>query len=173
VVVLLAVLVGVVVTRPAEFTVTRSRELVAAPEVVFGYIDDLHRWVQWSPWEKRDPGMKREYSGAAAGSGAVYAWAGNQDIGEGRMTITESRPNERIAIRLEFMKPMAATNEVEFTLTPSGSGTTVRWSMTGKNGFVGKAISLFMDMDTMVGHDFETGLSQLDTATAAEAKAGA
>jgi predicted enzyme related to lactoylglutathione lyase len=106
-------------------------------------VNDFHKWQAWSPWEKLDPAMKRTYAGAAGGAGAVYAWAGNNQVGEGRMTLTESRPGELIRITLEFVKPFRATNTAEFTFTPEGGQTTVAWSMAGRNNFAAKAIQLF------------------------------
>ena len=150
---------GVVALRPSELRVTRRATIAAPPAAVFAQVNDFHRWEAWSPWAKRDPQMKATYGGALAGTGAVYAWAGNREVGEGRMTITESRPHELIRIRLEFMKPFAATNTAEFTFAPTGAGTAVTWTMTGRNGFIGKAIGLVMNMDRMIGGDFETGLA--------------
>jgi polyketide cyclase/dehydrase/lipid transport protein len=167
--VLLLIVVGLAVfvaTRPAEFRIVRSRTVAAPPDVVHAYVNDLHKWPEWSPWEKLDPAMKREYSGAPAGPGAAYHWSGNDDVGEGRMTIMGSRPPQSVTIRLEFLKPFAATNTTQFDFAPSGSGTNVTWAMTGHNNFMAKAFSAFMDMDKMVGTDFEKGLAGLDTATA-------
>jgi uncharacterized protein YndB with AHSA1/START domain len=168
VVVVVLVLVAIIATRPSEFNVTRSKTLTAPPDVVYAQLIDFRRWSQWSPWEKRDPAMKREYSGARSGQGAVYSWAGNSEVGEGRMTITDTRPSERIVIQLDFLEPMAATNMTEFTLAPSGQGgTNITWSMSGTHNFLGKGMSLFMNMDKMVGNDFEAGLAKLDSVTAA------
>ncbi len=167
VVVLLVLLIGVIYTRPDEFEVTRSRNLSAPPAAVYAQIADFRRWPQWSPWEERDPNMKREFSGAESGNGAKYAWVGNKDVGEGRMTITEAQPTERVAILLEFLEPFAATNVTEFRLAPSGQGTKVDWTMRGENGFPAKAMSLFMNMDKMIGDDFDAGLAKLEKVTAA------
>jgi len=169
VVVLLVLLIGVIYTRPAEFEVTRSRTLSAPPSVVYAQIADFHRWPEWSPWEERDPNMKREFSGPGSGIGAKYSWTGNKDVGEGRMTITEAQPTERVAILLEFLEPFAATSVTEFKIAPSGQGTKVDWTMRGENGFPAKAMSLFMNMDKMIGADFDAGLAKLDKVTAASA----
>jgi len=158
-----------VATRPSHFRVSRSRLVAAPPDVVYAYVSDFHRWPEWSPWEKRDPAMKREISGSPAGPGAVYSWAGNKEVGEGRMTITDSRPSQSVTIRLEFFKPWSATNTAQFDLVPSGSGTNVTWTMTGDHNVMAKAFSVFMNMDRMVGPDFEKGLASLDTVTAAVA----
>jgi hypothetical protein len=165
-----AALAAFVATREERFRIERSAELQAPPEVVFALIDDFHQWGRWSPWEKVDPAMQRSFEGPSSGVGASYAWRGNRDIGAGRMTILESRPGELVAIRLEFLEPFAATNEARFELVPSDGGTRVRWSMEGRNGFVGKAISLLMDMDAMVGPQFEQGLADLERAARAEAQ---
>jgi Polyketide cyclase / dehydrase and lipid transport len=169
-VVLMGAFAAFVATRPADFSITRSRTVAAPSEVVHAYINDLHKWKEWSPWEKLDPAMKSELSGAPMGPGAAYYWNGNDKVGEGRMTITDSRAPKSVTIRLEFIKPFAATNMTQFDLVPSGAGTSVTWSMTGHNNFISKAFCLFMDMDKMVGGDFERGLATLDTVTAAVAK---
>ena len=114
-----------------------------------------------SPWAKLDPSMKKTHEGAPAGTGAIYSWSGNDQVGEGRMTLTESRPSELIRIKLEFMKPFAATNTTEFTFKPEGNQTMVTWSMFGMNNFIAKAFGLFMNMDKMVGGDFEKGLASM------------
>jgi carbon monoxide dehydrogenase subunit G len=160
------VLVAVVVMQPSEFRVERSAVIPAPPAAVFTQINDLRRWEAWSPWEKVDPALKKTYDGPPAGLGASFAWAGNHEVGEGRVTITESRAPERVGIRLEMITPMAATNAVTFTLAPEGDGTRVTWSMTGHNGFVSKAVGLVMDMDKMVGGQFEKGLANLKVAAA-------
>lgn len=160
-VVLVAVLVVVVATRPADFQVTRSATIAAPASTVFAQVNDFHNWEAWSPWAKMDPAMKQSYEGASAGPGAVYSWAGNSKVGEGRMTILETHPSDLIRIKLEFLKPMAATNSTEFTFEPKGDQTVVTWSMAGKNNFMAKAFCLFMNMDKMVGGDFEKGLAQL------------
>jgi hypothetical protein len=159
--VLLVVFGIIVALRPADFRITRTATMAAPPAAVFAEVNDLHRWIAWSPWAKLDPAMKQTHEGAPAGPGAVYSWAGNKDVGEGRMTITESRANEFVRIKLEFLKPFAATNATEFTFKPAGAGTEATWSMTGRNNFMLKAVGLFMNMDTMVGRDFEKGLTQL------------
>jgi hypothetical protein len=158
---LVVVLVAVVALQPSEFRVARSATIAAPAPAVFAQVNDFRKWDAWSPWAKLDPAMKKVYTGAPAGTGAVYAWSGNGEVGEGRTTITESRPNEVVRIRLEFVRPFAATNDVEFTFKPDGDRTAVTWSMTGRNGFMAKAAGLFMDMDRMVGGQFESGLAQL------------
>ncbi len=157
--ILIVVFVIVVATRPSRFSITRSAQIAAPPPVVFEQVNDFHKWSAWSPWEHKDPAMKRTFEGPAAGRGAVYKWAGNKEVGEGGMTITESRPSDLIRIRLEFLKPFAATNTTEFTFKPQGQATNVVWTMTGTNNFMGKLFCMFMDMDKMVGGDFEKGLA--------------
>jgi len=158
----LAILGLVIATRPAHFRVERSALIHAPDAVIFPLIDDFHAWPLWSPWEKLDPGMKKTFSGAPKGRGAEYAWAGNDKAGAGRMTILESKPNELVSVRLEFLKPFAATNQAAFELVPTGAGTQVTWSMEGNNGFIAKAFCMVMDMDALVGKDFEEGLANLD-----------
>jgi uncharacterized protein YndB with AHSA1/START domain len=151
----------VVATRPATFRVERSITVDAPPEKVFALIDDLHQWEYWSPWARRDPAMKQIYEGPAAGVGASSHWQGNREVGEGVMTIIDSRPNELVRLRLEFLKPFQATHMAEFVLAPDGPRTRVTWSMSGENNFMAKAMHMFMDMDRMIGGDFEAGLAQI------------
>ena len=158
---LVVVLVLVVASRPSAFRIERSIVIAAPPERAFVQVIDFRAWSGWSPYEKKDPQMKRTLGGAPSGRGATYAWAGNNEVGEGRMTIVESTEPSRIAIKLEFLKPFAATNLATFTFVPGPDGTKVTWAMDGKNGFMGKAISLVMDMDKMVGDDFQRGLVAL------------
>ena len=160
---LIAVFVVAVLTRPADFRVTRSAVIPAPASAVFAQVNDLENWEAWSPWAKIDPAMKQSYSGPRAGTGAVSAWAGNSEVGQGKMTITESRPNELVRFRLDFVKPFESTCDAEFTFKPEGNNTAVTWTMNGKNNFIGKAISLFMDCDKMIGGQFEQGLAQLKT----------
>lgn len=159
--VILLVLAVVIATRPAHFHIERSVLIRAWPQLAFQEVNDFHRWGAWSPWDKMDPAMKRTYSGPESGVGASYAWAGNGQVGEGRMTIESSEPSTKIAIRLEFLKPMAATNVATFTFHEEAGGVKVTWGMDGDNGFMGKAFSLVMDMDHLVGADFERGLASL------------
>jgi len=161
-------LAAIVALQPERFRIERSALVHAPAEVVFALIDDFHQWSRWSPYEKRDPDMVRTFEGSVTGPGAVYAWDGNGDVGKGRMTILRSEPGELVAIELQFFEPMAATNQARFELTPGEGGTWVRWSMEGSNGFLGKAISLVIDMDAMVGRDFEQGLADLDAAARAD-----
>jgi uncharacterized protein YndB with AHSA1/START domain len=168
-VVLVGVLVAVIATRPDTFHIERSAVIQAPAPVVFANLDDFHQWPQWSPWEGRDPQMMREYEGAESGVGAAYHWSGNDEVGEGRMTITESAPPSRLGIRLDFLKPFAATNQCAFTLEPADAGTRVTWTMDGNADFMTKAMTLVMSMDRMVGKDFEQGLAALKTVSEREA----
>ena len=147
--------------QPADFRITRSATIAAPPATVFGQINDFHKWNDWSPWAKLDPNAKNTFDGPPSGVGASFAWAGNSEVGEGRMTITESKPGELVRMKLEFIKPFAATNTTEFTLKPEGSQTAVTWSMSGTNGFIGKCMGLIMNCDKMVGGQFEKGFANL------------
>lgn len=169
--VVVAALAAYVASRPAEFRVTRSASVAAPTAAVFAQVNELKRWQAWSPWAKKDPQMKQDYAGPAAGVGATTSWQGNKDVGEGRMTIVESRAHELIRIKLEFFKPFAATNSAEFTFRPEGGRTTVMWSMQGTNNFIGKAMGLLFDFDKMIGSDFEAGLAGIKAIV--EAKSGA
>lgn len=158
-----------VMTRPAKFHIERSTTIEAPADIVFDNINDFHIWPEWSAWEKLDPQLKRTYNDVPSGTGADYHWVGNDKVGEGRMTITESMPNERVNINLEFLKPFQAQNQVAFILAQDGPQTTVKWTMDGNNNFVGKAMSIFMDPEKMVGPDFEKGLASLKALSEAEA----
>src|SRR4051812_12771614 len=161
IVVVIAICCVVVAMQPAHYHVERSATMNAPAATVFNQVNDFHKWEAWSPWAKVDPNMKTTFAGGPAGNGAVYSWVGNSDVGEGRMTITDSKPGQSIAIKLEFLKPFAATNATLFTFKPQGNQTAVTWTMDGDNNFVAKAFSLFMNMDKMVGGDFEKGLAQM------------
>ena len=168
--VIIVVLVVIVALQPSDFRVTRSTTISAPPPAVFTQVNDFHKWQAWNPWGKIDPAMKQTYEGATAGTGAIYTWSGNNEVGEGRMTITDSRPNELIRIKLEFRKPFAATNTAEFAFRPDGDRTAVTWSMFGHNNFMSRAVFLFVDMDKALGGEFEKGLAAMKAAAEASAK---
>ena len=133
-------------------------------------VNDFHNWEVWSPWAQLDPAAKYSFEGAPAGKGAAFSWAGTNKVGEGRMTITESRPNELVRIKLEFLKPFEATNTAEFTFRPEGERTAVTWSMFGHNNFISRAVFLFVNMDKALGGEFEKGLASMKAAAEASAK---
>jgi len=162
--VVIAIFLGVVAFQPSDFKVTRSAVIEASPAKVFPYVNNFSKWGAWSPWEKIDPAMKRTFEGPKAGVGAMYSWEGNKEVGSGKMTITESKASESVKIKLEFFKPMEGTNPTEFTFQPEGKGTKVTWTMTGTNNFISKAFCMFMDMDKMVGGQFDTGLANMKAA---------
>ena len=171
--VLIAAAVAFVASRPATFHLERSTTIAAAPEAVFPHVNDFHRWGAWSPWEKLDPNMVRTFGGPESGNGSTYHWTGNKAVGEGNMTITESTPHQAVGIKLEFIKPYAATSTARFALTPAAGGTQVTWSMDGENNFVSKAMCIFVSMDKMVGGDFERGLAALKTVSESTAQSPA
>ena len=149
--------------RPDTFRVQRSAVIQAPPEKIFPLIEDFRAWGGWSPWEKKDPAMKRSFSGAASGKGAVYAWDGNSEVGQGSMEIVEDVPPSKLVLNLDFVKPFEGHNVVAFTLVPQGEATNVTWTMEGASPFISKVIGLFCDMDAMIGKEFETGLAGLKT----------
>jgi uncharacterized protein YndB with AHSA1/START domain len=161
VVVLIAAVLVFAATKPDTFRVERAMSIKAPPEKVFALIDDFQRWGSWSAWEKVDPAMKRTYSGAATGKGAVYAWEGDGSIGAGRMEITEASPPSKVTIQLDFLKPIEGHNVAEFTLDAKGDSTNVTWAMHGPNRYIGKVISIFLSMDRMIGEKFEQSLVNL------------
>ncbi|MSU69418.1 MAG: polyketide cyclase [Opitutaceae bacterium] len=160
----------IVALQPADYRVARSATISAPPAVVFAQVNDLHKWQEYSPWAKLDPAAKNTFEGPPAGTGAVFAWAGNADVGEGRMTITESRPDNLVRFKLDFVKPFASTATAEFAFQPAGNQTAVTWSMSGRKNFVSKAVCLFMNMDKMLGGDFEKGLANLKLLSEAATK---
>lgn len=164
VVLLVAALLVFASTRPDTLRVQRAANINAPPEKIFALINDLHGWDAWSPYEKRDPAMKRTYSGSAQGKGAVYAWDGNREVGKGRIEIMESSPPSRVTMNLDMIEPIEAHNIVEFTLEPAGGSTKVTWVMRGALSYLSKVMGLFINMDRMVGQDFEAGLSGLKAA---------
>jgi uncharacterized protein YndB with AHSA1/START domain len=161
VVALVALLAIVVATQPSSFKVERTATIAAPAATVFEQVNDFHLWENWSPWAKLDPNMETTFDGEAEGKGAEYSWKGNADVGEGKMTIVESEAPEHIQIKLEFLAPFAATNITDFHFDEEDEKTTVTWSMSGERDFMTKAICLVMDMDAMIGGDFEKGLAKL------------
>jgi hypothetical protein len=159
----IVLLVVVIATRPSDFRVSRSATMAAPGSAVFAQVNDFHNWEAWSPWAKLDPDAKTSFEGPASGTGAIFRWNGDKNVGEGSMTITESRSNELIGIKLDFLRPFVCTNDVQFTFKPEGERTAVNWSMAGKNNFMSKAISLFMDCEKMTGGMFEQGLASMRT----------
>jgi len=151
------------VTKPDSFAVQRSIAMNAPPDRIFPFINDYRQWAAWSPYETKDPQMKRTFSATTAGKGATYAWEGDSNVGAGDMTIVDSAPPSRIAIKLNMVKPISASNDVTFTLAPQGGGTNVTWAMQGPVPFFAKIIHVFFNMDKMVGGDMEAGLAKLKT----------
>jgi hypothetical protein len=147
--------------RPATFRVERSAGITAPPEKIFAFINDFRQWTAWSPWEGIDPALKRTYSGAASGKGAVYAWEGNSKVGSGRMEVLESLPASKITIKLDFFKPFEGHNTAEFTLDRKGDVTMLAWAMFGPSPYMSKVMGLLINMDRMIGGQFETGLAKL------------
>lgn len=157
----LAVFFFYVARQPSQFRVERSIIINAETAAAFNQVNDFHHWNAWSPWAKLDPNAKNSYEGESAGVGAIFSWAGNADVGEGKMTITESRLNDLIRIKLEFLKPFAAINTAEFTFKSEGSQTHITWAMSGPKNFFTKLLGLFVNCDTMIGDMFEKGLAQI------------
>jgi uncharacterized protein YndB with AHSA1/START domain len=165
VVLLLVVVAGVVLayaaTKPDVFQVQRTASIKAPPDKIFPLINDFRSWSSWSPYEHKDPAMRKTYSGAPAGTGAIYEWDGDKNVGSGRIEIADTAPPNRIAIKLDMIKPFAAHNRVEFVLEPKGESTDVTWAMNGHTPYLAKIMHVFLDMDRMVGRDFEAGLASL------------
>jgi len=152
-------------TKPTTLRVQRSVSINAPPERIFSLISDFHQWVTWSPYEQKDPAMKRTYSGTERGRGAVYAWDGDKNVGSGRMEILDVSAPSKIVIKLDFFKPFEGHNTAEFTMLPQGDGTHVTWLMHGPANFMSRLIQVFMNLDNLIGKDFEAGLANLKTIT--------
>ena len=167
--VVLAVAIAIVpilaAMKPDTFSIRRGATIKAPPEKIFSLINDFHQWGSWSPWENKDPAMKRSFSGSAAGKGAVYAWDGNKNVGSGRMEVLEASSPSKIVIKLDFFTPFEAHNTAEFTMLPQGDATSVDWVMHGPARFISKLMQVFMSFDKMIGKDFEAGLSNLKKLT--------
>jgi uncharacterized protein YndB with AHSA1/START domain len=167
--VVLAIAIAIVLflasTKPDTFSVQRAATMKAPPETIFALINDFHQWGTWSPWEHKDPAMQRTFSGAQSGKGSVYVWDGNKNVGSGRMEILEASAPSKIVIKLDFFKPFEGHNTAEFTMLPQGDATNLTWLMHGPAPFMSRLMQVFMNMDRMIGKDFETGLANLKKAT--------
>jgi uncharacterized protein YndB with AHSA1/START domain len=159
----IAIVLILAMAKPDRFRVERAAAITAPPEKIFALIDDFREWRSWSPWEDRDPAMKRTYEGTERGKGAVYAWDGNKNVGAGRMEILTATTPSTIVIKLDFIKPFEGHNTAEFTMLPQGGATNVIWAMHGPAPLMHKVMQVFMNMDRMIGKDFETGLANLKT----------
>ena len=164
VVLLIAGVLVYAATRPDDFRVERSVTIKAPPEKIYPLVNDFNQWAAWSPYEKKDPAMKRSFGPITVGKGATYEWEGNKNVGQGRMEILEVTQPSKVLIKLDFLKPFEAHNMAEFTLEPKGDTTQATWAIYGPSAFVTKVMGLFFDMDTMIGKDFEAGLADLKTA---------
>jgi hypothetical protein len=158
---LIAVLVVIVALQPSEFRVERSAAIAAPPADVFAQVNDLHQWDAWSPWAKLDPNAKIAFEGPEAGQGAAMTWAGNDQVGEGKLTIVESLPSDAVKLKVDFVKPYEATSNSDFAFKPDGAGTSVTWTMTAQHNFLEKGFCLVMNGKKMIGDDLEKGLAQL------------
>jgi uncharacterized protein YndB with AHSA1/START domain len=163
--VVLAVAIAIVLilaaTKPDSFSYARAIDIAAPAERIFPRINDFHQWAAWSPWENKDPAMKRTYEGAASGKGAIYCWEGDKNVGTGGMEIIEAEAPSKILIKLDFLKPFEAHNIAEFTMLPQGAGTRLTWVMRGPAPFISKLMQVFINFDRMIGKDFEIGLANL------------
>ena len=161
----IAVILILAATKPDTFSVRRATTVKAPPEKIFPLINDFHQWGGWSPYETKDPAMKRTYSEAASGQGAVYAWDGNKNVGSGRMEILDSSVPSKIVIKLDFFAPFEGHNTAEFTMLPQGDVTNLTWLMHGPAPFMAKIMHVFINMDNMIGKDFAVGLANLKSIT--------
>jgi Polyketide cyclase / dehydrase and lipid transport len=156
-------------TTPDTFRIQRTASIKAPPEKIFAFINDMRAWVRWSPFEKKDPDMKRIFSGAEAGKGSFYEWDGDRNIGRGRLAITDTAPPFKVVVDMHFIRPFEAYDTAEFTLEPHGDMTTVTWEMRGPVPYVGKIVHLFVNMDRMLGNEFDAGLENLKALTERDA----
>ena len=161
----IAVILILAATKPDTFSVRRATTVKAPPERIFPLINDFHQWVTWSPYEHKDPAMKRSYGGAESGKGAVYGWEGNKNVGSGRMEILDTSVPAKIVIKLDFFTPFEGHNTAEFTMLPQGDATNVTWLMHGPASLMSKVMQVFINLDHMIGKDFEAGLANLKRLT--------
>ena len=152
-------------TKPNTLRVQRATSIKAPADRIFPLINDFHQWRTWSPYENKDPAMKRTYEGTGSGRGAVYAWDGNNNVGSGRMEILETAVPSKITIKLDFFKPFEGHNTAEFTMLPQGDATDVTWLMQGPAVFMSRVMQVFINLDNMIGKDFEVGLANLKKLT--------
>jgi carbon monoxide dehydrogenase subunit G len=162
-IVLIAVFCAVAYMQPSEFKVSRTITIAAPADKIFPHVNDLHQWQAWSPWAKLDPKATTTFAGPNAGEGAIMSWEGNMKVGAGSMTIVESKTNESVKFRLDFLKPLAGTNQAEFTFKPEDNNTVVTWDMQGEAKFINKAMNLIFNCEKMIGENFEKGLADLKT----------
>lgn len=172
IVAIVAALVVVVALQPSEYRVERTAVIAAPPSAIFAQVNDFHRWEAWSPWAKLDPAAKVSFEGPSAGTGAVFNWAGNEQVGEGRMTMIESTPDDRVRVKVDMLKPFEGTSTSEFDLTPAGDQTAVTWAMSGEHDFIGKAMCLIMNGTEMIGGEMEKGLANMKSVIEGEGKVG-
>jgi uncharacterized protein YndB with AHSA1/START domain len=161
----IAAILVLAATKPNTLRVQRAIDIKAPAEKIFPLISDFHQWRSWSPYETKDPAMKRTYSGTDSGKGAAYAWDGNKNVGSGRMEILETSAPQKIVIKLDFFTPFEGHNTAEFTMLPQGNGTHVTWVIYGPANFMSRLIQVFMNLDNMIGKDFEAGLANLKKLT--------
>jgi hypothetical protein len=161
----IAIVLLLALTKPNTFAVQRAISIKAPAEKIFALINDFHQWGTWSPYENKDPAMKRTYSGGNSGKGAVYAWDGNKNVGSGRMEILDTSVPSKIVIKLDFFKPFEGHNTAEFTMLPQGDATYLTWLMHGPAPFMSRLMQVFMNIDKMIGKDFEVGLANLKKIT--------
>jgi len=158
---LIAIVLIVAAFQSDDLNVSRSATMAAPPEAVFKVVNDFRQWDAWSPWSKLDPNMKKSLEGPAEGVGAVYRWSGNNEVGEGKTTLVESKPFEKVGMKLEFVRPFAGASDVQFTFVPEGTGTRTTWAMQSKKPYIGKVFGLFMNCEKMCGDQFSQGLDNL------------
>lgn len=161
---LILIFVAIVAMQPSSYRIERTAKIAAPQADLFGQVNDFHKWETWSPWAKLDPAAKITFEGPDSGQGAVMNWAGNDKVGEGKLTIVESRPNELVKVKVDFVEPFEGTNTSEFQFKPEGDQTAVTWIMSGEHNFIGKALCLVMNGEKMMGDDIEKGLAQMKSA---------
>jgi hypothetical protein len=158
---LILVFVAVVAMQPDTYRVERTAKIAAPQAELFAQVNDFHKWDAWSPWAKIDPAAKIGFEGPEAGQGAAMTWSGNDKVGEGRVSIVDSRPSDLVKIKVDFVRPFAGTNTSEFQFKPEGDQTAVTWTMSGEQNFFAKAFCLVMNGQKMMGDDMEKGLAQM------------
>jgi hypothetical protein len=150
-----------ILMQPEHIHVERSIEVDAAPVDVAGRVRDLREVTAWSPWTDLDPDMEQSYSHVTTGTGAWYAWKGDDDVGSGRQEVLVDEPR-RVVHELVFVEPMESRARATITWRGDAERTVVTWAFDQPADLVSKAFTLFVDVDGRIGADLARGLERLE-----------
>jgi len=159
--VLLALVIILGLTGSDTYRYERSVTIAAPADAVYEHVASLGAMDKWSPWNDLDPNVKKSIEGTDGAVGAVAKWEGNDDIGKGEQRLDTLVPGKLVRTHLTFLEPWQQECGAGIDLAQAGDSTKVTWFMVGENNFMGKVMGVFMDMDAMIGKDFEKGLGRL------------